>query len=76
MVKQKVSPSGSFEGFDWKTFILGFKKPAIMLLTLGISTLASNPNILPYVAALGGVGVLVERVWAVVEFYVKDIKLN
>lgn len=74
MVTKVISPANSFEGFDWKTFILGFKKPAIMLITAGIGMLAAYPEAGAIVTALGGMGVVVERIWAVVEFFLKEIK--
>lgn len=75
MVKQKVSPSKTWDGFDWKIFAMGFKKPAIVLITFGISTLAANPELMPIIAGLGGVSILAERAWAVTEFFIKEIKL-
>jgi len=74
MVK-KISKANSFDGFDWKTFILGFKKPAIMLLTVGITTMAAQPQLGIVIASLGGVGIAVERLWALGEFFLKEVKL-
>ena len=71
----QVSAKKSFEGFDWKTFMLGFKKPAIMLLTAGIGILSAYPEVASIFAVLGGTGVVVERLWAIIEFYVKEVKL-
>lgn len=71
----KKSSENSFEGFDWKVFVLGFKKPAIMLLTVGIGVLATQPELAGIIAGLGGVGVMVERLWAIAEFYLKEVKL-
>ena len=71
----KVSKKFSFKGFDWKTFLLGFKKPAIILITFGLSVLASNPTLIGPIAMFGGVSVLAERIWAISEFYIKEIKL-
>lgn len=77
MVKKEVSKARSFDGFNWKTFILGFKKPAIMLLTVGITTLAAQPELGVIIAGLGGVGVgvAVERIWALAEFFLKEVEL-
>ena len=75
MTKQKVSEKRSFEGFDFKTFILGFKKPAIVLITFGLSTLTSYPELTGVITMLGGVSILAERIWAVCEFYFKEIDL-
>lgn len=65
----------SFEGFEWKKFLLGFKKPAIMLLTFGIGYLATKPETAQTVTALGGVSILAERIWAIAEFYLKELEL-
>jgi len=72
----KISPSGSFKGFDLKTFLLGFKKPAIVLITFGLGYIIANPTGAEAIAFLGGVSVVVERIWALCEFYIKKIKLN
>ncbi len=71
----EISRPKSFEGFDWKKFMAGFKKPAIMLLTVGIGILAAKPELNTTIVALGGVGVIAERIWAVVEFYLKEVEL-
>ena len=75
MVKKEVSKAGSFDGFNWKTFILGFKKPAIMLLTVGITTLVAQPELGVIITGLGGVAAAVERVWALAEFFLKEVEL-
>lgn len=75
MVKKEVSKAKSFDGFSWKTFILGFKKPAIMLLTVGITTLAAQPELGLIIAGLGGIGIIVERIWALAEFFLKEVEL-
>lgn len=36
----KISPSNSFKGFDIKTFLLGFKKPAIILISFVIGAIS------------------------------------
>lgn len=71
----EISRPKSFEGFSWKEFALGFKKPAIMLLTVAITTIASRPELAAIVAGLGGAGVIVERIWALAEFYLKEVEL-
>ena len=71
----EISRPKSFEGFDFKEFIRGFKKPAIMLLTVAITTIASTPSLAPVIAGLGGAGVIVERLWALLEFYLKEVEL-
>jgi len=75
MVKKEVSRAKSFDGFSWKKFLLGFKKPAIMLLTIGITTLAAQPELGMIIAGLGGAGVAVERIWAIAEFFLKEVEL-
>lgn len=71
----KTSKKNSFEGFEWKKFLIGFRKPFIMLLTVGIGTLTVYPEVSSIIVALGGTGVLVERIWSIVEFYIKEVKL-
>jgi len=75
MGELEISRPKSFEGFDWKRFISGFKKPAIMLLTVAITTIATQPELGAIIAGLGGAGVIVERIWALVEFYLKEVEL-
>ena len=74
--KTSVSSAGSLEGFDWKTFIVGFKKPFLMLVSAGIVVIAKYPEVAPIVAVLGGVASIAERVWAIIEFYVKEVELK
>lgn len=75
MKKTKIiTEAYSFKGFDWKTFLMGFKKPAIMVLTVGVTTIAQFPDAMPFVTALGGIAVVVERLWAVSEFFIKRIE--
>jgi hypothetical protein len=75
MIKKEVSKAKSFYGFSWKKFILGFKKPAIMLLTIGITTIVAQPELGIIIAGLGGIGIVVERIWALVEFFLKEVEL-
>ena len=70
-----TSTKRTFEGFELSKFILGFKKPAIMLLTFAVTTLMQYPELTGIVTFLGGTGVLVERIWAIVEFYFKEVQL-
>lgn len=72
----KISPMGTMTGFNWKTFLLGFKKPAVTLITMGIGAIGVYPEATGIIAALGGSAIVVERIWALIEFYVKDIKLK
>lgn len=71
----EISRPSSFEGFSWKAFALGFKKPFIMVLTLAITTLATKPELGTVIVGLGGAGVIVERIWAIAEFYLKEVEL-
>jgi len=73
-MKTTTSPKFSFKGFDWKTFVLGFKKPTIVLATFLIGTLTKYPEYAPVIAALGGSAVIIERVWATIEYFVKEFK--
>jgi len=75
-MKTKISPSGTLTGFNLKTFLLGFKKPAIVLITMGIGYVTTNPRGSEAILLLGGASIVVERLWAVLEFYIKKIKLN
>ena len=72
----KVSQKNSFKGFDIKTFLLGFKKPSIILITMGIGYLMTNPIGAEAITLLGGSAVIVERLWALIEFYIKKITLK
>jgi len=73
-MKTITSPKFSFKGFDWKTFILGFKKPFVVLVTFGIGTIAKYPEYAPIIATLGGSAVIIERVWATIEYFIKEYK--
>lgn len=69
-----ISPNNSFKGFDIKTFLLGFKKPAIILITMGVGYVITNPTGADAIAFLGGSAIVIERLWAATEFYIKKIK--
>jgi predicted N-acetyltransferase YhbS len=56
----------SFKGFDWKKLLMGVKRPAIALIATALATLAVRPE-WAWVAGIGA-----ERVWATIEFYIKE----
>jgi len=73
MVEKVISQKNSFEGWDLKKFLIGFKKPAIMLITMGIGYVITNPTGADAIAFLGGSAIVIERIWALAEFYIKKL---
>ena len=60
-----TTKKNSFKGWDWKRLILGLKRPIIVLIGCGLSSLIGYPQW----AWLSGVSA--ERIWMTVEYYLK-----
>ena len=73
MAIKVISPKKSLKGFDVKTFLLGFKKPAIILITAGLTYLSTSATGADLIALMGGSSIVIERLWALAEFYIKKI---
>lgn len=67
MVKNNVSKAFSFDGIDWKRVVLGLRKPAIALISYGLTQAANYPQF----AFLSGVSAA--ALWGIVEFYIREI---
>jgi hypothetical protein len=74
MAKKLKSKKNSLEWFEIKHFLLSFERPFVILMSYLISMLLAFPQFADLIAYFGGVAVVLERLWALFKFYVKEYK--
>ena len=70
-MKAKVSPARSFEGWSLKEFLLGLKRPVVMLAGIALGYFAGYPEWAWVVSGLSA-----ERLWGLIEFWIKKMPLK